>query len=173
MNRWLAVPLRAANFRRWLLMPGSLTRALTARCPDFHVRRLAQAHLRPLEDERRNLHLRRGQLALVREVLLMDGDTPLVFAHSVIPLHGLEGPWAGLAGLGNRPLGAALFADPRIERLPLECRCLDRRHPLYPAASRHFDGLPRTLWARRSRFLLAGHALLVTEVFLPAILRLP
>ena len=172
-SMWRQSALAAGKWRGWLTDHGSLTRRLQGRCPAFHVRRLAQRHQRPFRDEYATLGMRYGRQALVREVLLMDGDTPLVFAHSVIPLHGLEGPWAGLAGLGNRPLGAALFADPRIERLPLEYRCLDVHHPLYRAASRHLDHSPRTLWARRSRFMLAGHALMVTEVFLPAILRLP
>ena len=160
-------------WRTWLTDHGSLTRRLQAACPAFRVQRLSQAHALPHRDELGTLDLPAKQLALVREVLLLCGDTPLVFAHTVIPLAGLKGPWAGLVNLGNRPLGAALFADPRIERHPLESRRLDRRHPLYRAAVRHIPTPPRTLWARRSRFTLQGHSILVTEVFLPETLNLP
>ncbi|SRR6266581_3775408 len=172
-GKWRRSAWAAGALRDWLSDHGSLTRRLQARYPDFRVRRLSQSLQRPLQDEYRPLKLRPGRLALVREVLLMAGDTPLVFAHSVIPVQGLAGPWAGLVGLGNRPLGAALFADPRIRRHPLEIRRLDARRPLYRSASRHLDHPPHFLWARRSRFLLDGHALQVTEVFLPDLLRQP
>jgi chorismate--pyruvate lyase len=136
------------------------------------VQRLSQRLALPIRDEYRPLGLRPARLALVREVLLLCGDTPLVFAHSVAPRASLRGPWAALRGLGHRPLGAALFADPRIQRHPLECRLLDRRHPLYRRAIRHLDHPPASLWARRSRFTLHGASLMVTEVFLPATLSL-
>ncbi|MEW5770077.1 MAG: chorismate lyase [Pseudomonadota bacterium] len=173
MDSWQPHLLRVTPYRRWLCTPGSLTHALMRACPAFNVARLAQAAGPAHADEEALMALRRRRLAMVREVLLRCGGEPLVFAHSVIPLAGLRGPWVGLSGLGNRPLGAALFSDPRIRRHPLEFRRLDRRHPLYRKAARHLDAPPRELWARRSRFALQGHSILVTEVFLPAILKLP
>jgi len=159
-------------WRSWLGDRGSLTQRLTAACPGFRVERLRQQRARPFADECAALGLRRGERALVREALLLCGDTPLVYAHSVIPLAGLRGPWRALAGLGHQPLGAALFADPRIERQPLRWRALDDRHPLYRQAGRCLPGLPSRLWARRSLFSLEGRPILVTEVFLPEVLRL-
>jgi chorismate--pyruvate lyase len=47
---------------------------------------------------------------------------------------------------------------------------VDRRHPLYRHAAVHVDAPPRALWARRSLFSLENHPILVTEVFLPALL---
>jgi chorismate--pyruvate lyase len=169
---WAAGGAPHNPWRTWLRDHGSLTRRLQAACADFRVRRLRQVHARPHRDEPVSLGLRPQSHVLVREVLLQCGDTPLVFAHTVIPLGGLSGPWAGLEHLGNRPLGAALFADPRILRHPLECRRLDARHPLYRAAAAHLPHPPVDLWARRSCFTLHGHSLLVTEVFLPEILSL-
>lgn len=169
---WYPPATGARAWRGWLSDHGSLTRRLRAACPAFRVRRLRQGHGRPHGDEGGIMGLRPGQRAVVRDVLLQCGDIPLVFAHTVIPLAGLTGPWAGLARLGNRPLGEALFADPRIQRHPLECRRLDRRHPLFRAARPHLAAVPRHLWARRSRFTLRGHSILVTEVFLPATLNL-
>lgn len=170
---WANEAWRSGQWRDWLLDRGSLTLRLQRRCADFRVLRLRQVMDRPNPDERRLLHLRHGQRALVREVLLLCGDTALVFAHSVIPLHGLHGPWRGLAKLGHKPLGTTLFADPLVKRHPLTNRRLDARHPLYRAVAHRQSGLPQRIWARRSLFFLAGQPILVTEVFLPPVQALP
>jgi chorismate--pyruvate lyase len=69
-------------------------------------------------------------------------------------------------------MGAALFADPRIRRFPLRYRKVNRGHPLYRRACTALHRPPPHLWARRSLFTLRGAPILVTEVFLPGILRL-
>ena len=172
-TRWLTSAWQAGAWRHWLTDRGSLTRRLQQACPGFRVSRLKQSLDQPNLDECALLGLFPGRMAMVREVLLLNAEIPLVYAHSVIPLAGLAGPWAGLAGLGNRPLGAALFTNPRIQRQALEYQHLDRRHSLYRAAARHLSQPPRTLWARRSLFALQKYPILVTEVFLPATLHLP
>lgn len=106
---------------------------------------------------------------MVREVLLLHGTTPLVFAHTVFAAGGLRGAWRGIAGLGTRPLGAALFADPRIVRFPLRQKKLSRAHPLYRRAAAQLKKMPSPLWARRSIFAAGKSPILVSEVFLPAI----
>jgi len=169
---WLTSAWQAGSWRHWLTDRGSLTRRLQQSCADFRVIRLKQSLGQPNRDECATLDLLPGRLAMIREVLLLNADTPLIFAHSVIPLSGLIGPWAGLAGLGNRPLGAALFTNPRIQRQALQYQHLDRRHSLYRNAARHLPAPPRTLWARRSLFALKNHPILVTEVFLPETLQL-
>ncbi len=172
MQFWQAALLGANPYRYWLTVSGSLTHALMRRCPEFKVRRLRQGAGRPFRDEAEALGLHPGRLALLRNVRLDCGSSAVVFAHSVIPFAGLDGPWRHLAGLGNRPLGAALFTDPRIHRQAMEYRRLDRRHPLYRSATAHLGRLPATLWARRSLFELEAQSILVTEVFLPAVLEL-
>lgn len=171
-TEWQVSAWSAGAWRHWLTDRGSLTRRLQRLCPRFRVERLRQAMAVPNTDEHAALGLLPGRLAVIREVLLKNADTPLVFAHSVIPLSGLSGPWAALAGLGNRPLGAALFSNPRVGRQGLEYKRVDRRHSLYRNAARHLAMPPRTLWARRSVFSLDGQPILVTEVFLPATLQL-
>jgi len=172
-RHWTRATFAMQAWRSWLTDHGSLTQRLQARCPAFAVRRLRQGAAKPHNDERAVLALRDDRIALVREVLLLCGDTPLIFAHTVVPLPSLRGPWQALAGLGNRPLGAALFANPQIARFPLEYRHLDRRHPLHRATVAATGTRQGPLWARRSLFALDGHPLLVSEVFLPAILQLP
>lgn len=169
-STWHSPLWQADAYRHWLTDHGSLTRRLQDRCAAFSVQRLKQKIAAPCHDECAEIGLAPGKLALVREVLLKCAGKPVVFAHSVVSLDGLRGPWVGLGKLGNKPLGAALFANPKVQRHPLEFQCLDTRHPLYHAAAVHTDKAPRNLWARRSHFELGGSPILVTEVFLPEVL---
>ena len=122
-------------------------------------------------DEAAALGLRASERVWVREVLLLADGVPVVYARSVLPRRNVRGAWNLFHGIGSRPLGAALFADPRIERLPLASACLDVRDARYHRAIEvtGMAGGPRRLWARRSVFRLRRRPLLVTEVFLPAI----
>ena len=167
---WLSHPFRAPRaLRVWLQDRGSLTRRLKARHADFRVNPVARGFAPPFLDEARLLGLRPKMQAYVRDVLLLGGGHNRVFAHSVLPRSSLRGDWSGITRLGTKPLGEALFTDPRIQRLGLTIRRLDARHPLYRAARRHTALTAPHLWARRSVFCLKGQSLLVTEVFLPAI----
>ena len=172
MRPWLEIPVGAVPYRAWLTRSGSLTRALQARCAAFTVQRVRQRLLLPFADEFMPLALPAGTPALIREVILACAGRPVAFAHTVIPEAGLRGPWRSLTRLGNRPLGEALFADPRIGRQPLCYRRVSRLHPLHRAARARLPDLPDDLWARRSRFTLDGHPLLVSELFLPGVLDL-
>jgi len=155
--------------RRVLSDRGSLTRRLKALHADFRVVPVARGLAPPFLDEARALHLHSHTLAYVRDVLLIGNGHVRVFAHSVLPRSSLRGDWNGITRLGTKPLGEALFTNPRIRRRDLTIRRLDARHPLYRAAQRHTGIAVRHLWARRSVFCLGGRPLLVTEVFLPAI----
>ena len=161
-----------ARLRRWLLDRGSLTRRIQQRCANFRLEVLSQRMAPVRSDERATVRLRAGAQCLEREVSLNCGAQPLVFAHSVVAPRALKGAWRMLPGLGARPLGAALFADPRIKRFPLRFRQLNARHILHKCVCGLLAQPPATLWARRSLFVLCGSPLLVTEVFLPAILAL-
>lgn len=175
MPAWQTQLRDTTPYAAWLQLPGSLTQALIDRCPAFNVLRLRQDADTPHADECEPLALMPGRQAMVREVLLRCAELPLVFAHSVIPLPGLQGPWQALEDLGNRSLGTALFSDPRVQRDPLEFLGLEPHHPLYAKAMAHLAPSEASgrLWARRSRFTLEAHPILVTEVFLPEVLKLP
>ena len=168
---WSTHPFGAPRaLRTWLTDRGSLTQRLKARHADFCVCPVARGLARPFPDEINVLSLRPQTLAYVRDVLLFGGGHARVFAHSVLPRGTLRGTWWGITHLGTKSLGEVLFTDPRIQRLGLSMRRLDARHPLYRAAQRHTRIDAHQLWARRSVFCLDGRPLLVTEVFLPAIL---
>lgn len=158
--------------RRWLQDRGSLTRRIQLRCDNFRVQPVFQALSTVHGDERDVMGVRLGELALVREVYLYCGETPVVFAHSVVAREDLRGAWRGLNGLGNKSLGTVLFTNPRIKRTPLVFKKLSASHVLFEHACRRLPSAPPELWARRSLFTLHGQSILVTEVFLPAILDL-
>ncbi len=150
----------------WLTSRGSLTSRLVAKVGDFNLVRLIQRAQLPNVDERRELGLREREHAIVREVLLRNAGTPLVFAHSIVSRRDLTGAWRGLSRLGARPLAEMLFHDAGVARLPMEYRKIDARHPLFRRAKEVAQFQASALWARRSVFLKQGRPLLVTEVFL-------
>ncbi len=157
------------DIARWLFDAGSLTSRLIAHCDGrFRVRVLSQGWQRPRRDEAQRLGMRVGHMALVREVLLYCDDTPLVFARSVIPRRTLTGRQKYLAALGNRPLGAALFAEPGMRRDELEVACLRGAARIYPALA-ELDTGDMCVWGRRSVFYVGGKPLLVAEMFLQSL----
>ena len=173
MNRWRRLaPPHTDPWRPWLAWRGSLTRRITARARDFRLEVVRQGPHIPNEDEYRGLGQPAHRRALVREVVLHAGSRPVVLAHSIAAWRDLSGVWRGLRGLGNRPLAEALFTDPLVARQSLEFVRIDSRHPLWKRARRVFRCDFPILWARRSRFVKRGRPLLVTEVFLPALLDL-
>lgn len=157
----------------WLADPASLTARIVTRCRHFQVRVLGESFSLPFRDERSLIDLPSRRVAWVREVLLIADSVPVVFAHSILAPHDLTGAWHMARAIGSRPLGAALFADPRICRGPLLAARLTPTHPLHRHATAAVGSSLPTLWGRRSRFSRLGRPLLVTEVFLPGIENLP
>lgn len=168
---WLGRPLWSGNFRPWLMDNSSLTACLKARYREFAVQPMLQKNAKALADETAVLGLKACQHALIREVLLFGNGQPVVFAHSVLPRASLRGAWNGLGRLGNKPLGATLFANPRVKRTPLEYKKLPRHHPISMRVAEHMSVAPKVLWARRSIFSLNCARILVTEVFLEQLLK--
>ena len=169
---WCRLPPAAAAYRRWLRDSGSLTDRIQGRCRAFSVKVVFQGLRRVDRDERFLFPQAARRLLLVREVYLYCRRTPVVFAHSVLDPRDLRGTWRQIIGLGTRPLGAALFADPRIRRYPLHQKKLHPHHELHRRACAALPANPGALWARRSLFALHSSPILVTEVFLPGILKL-
>ena len=172
-NAWRRRPLGCdPRLRRWLIDRGSLTQRVQSRCRKFAIKLLRQRFALPCRDERAAVRLRGNEFCLVREVSLRCGRAAVVFAHSVIARRNTRSAWRLVTTLGNKSLGAALFADARVKRQGLEFRSLRRADALYQRAFRSTNDPPLRLWARRSLFVLRGARILVTEVFLPAILAL-
>ena len=97
MNVVTAVQEVPARIRPWLYDHGSLTRRLVqAVGAGFHVQLLGQTYGLPEPDEAHQLSLSPDEVVLLREVLLKDGETPLVYARSVIPQMTITGDQAYL-----------------------------------------------------------------------------
>ncbi|MDQ1363364.1 MAG: chorismate lyase [Pseudomonadota bacterium] len=156
-----------ASTARWLFDRASLTARIMAACKgQFRVRVLSVKRGLPRLDEALALRMRERNQALVRQVLLYCNDQPWVYARTVIPLTSLRGPLRGLTRLGNKPLGAVLFANRTMRRSVIEVTKLVSQHPCYPAMQNHGN---ETIWGRRSVFHLHSQPLLVSEFFLPGI----
>ncbi|WP_353980437.1 chorismate lyase [Salinicola endophyticus] len=133
---------------RWVASTDSLTARLIAASPrPFRVRLLDEGIGVPRRDEAQALGLAPGRVAWIREVLLMSGERPWVAARSVAPL--TRSGCRSLRALGERSLGSWLFAQPDLERGPIE---LSADHA--------------GVWLRRSRFRHGRIQLLVQECFL-------
>lgn len=173
--RWLKKPFGSHLYGSWLVETGSLTARLQQRYTHFSVTPVAVKYAKPIQDEAALLRQPTYKTALIREVLLMGNGQPVVFAHSVLPRASLRGAWNGLGRLGNKPLGATLFANPKVKRSPLRYKKLTPNHALYLHATQHLTVKPDVqkpsyLWARRSIFSLNCANIMVTEVFLPQLL---
>lgn len=156
----------------WLHDHGSLTQRIQQRCGTFAVQPVRSGLARIAYDESTLLGIAPHQLAYSREVFLHADGKPVVFAHSTCAPEHLRGAWKAMGGLGNRSLGSLLFTHPLVVRQPLHFKALRAHHPLYRSAAQTLGIEPDILWARRSLFTLHGAPLLVTEVFLPEILKL-
>lgn len=157
----------------WLLDPGSLTQKLVQRSGGrFRVAVLQQRIERARLSEYRALTLSPRCWAVVREVVLYGNEQPWVYARTVIPLSTLKGPLRRLHYLGNRPLGAALFADPTMRRHGLDIAAVQPRHlpKNLQSAITASHGPAFDSWGRRSLFYLRNKPLLVGEMFLPDLL---
>jgi chorismate lyase len=158
------------QLRDWLLDAGSLTDRLRLACGGcFSVRIIDEGWQRPRRDEIRVLAMRHARLAWVREVQLLCNGVPWVFARTVIPVGTLSGAQRQLLHLGERPLGAFLFADPGMQRGAVELACIAPDEVMFAEATAGLTHQPPSIWGRRSVFRVAGKPLLVTEVFLPAL----
>jgi chorismate--pyruvate lyase len=179
--RWLAHPegVRAdAAMRDWLTTPGSLTARLIAHSRQFRVQKLRQAPNVCLADEADAIGLDRPRRVWEREVLLRCDGVPVVYGHTVVPTSASAQDWPLFSALGERSLGTTLFYDPLVKRGPLEFARIRPGHPLlarvHAALGREGQGVRSDTvhFARRCVYRRRQGLLLVTEVFLPAVLNL-
>lgn len=156
------------QWREWLLDRSSLTLRLQRACGGtIRVDVLSQRMEAPMRSEARALGRPPQELALVRQVRLICGDEPWVFARTVIPLPSLRRGLRPLALLGSRPLGAVLFADPTMKRSAVEVTRIGQSKRLFAMALGQPHPEASEIWGRRSVFTLHGQNLLVSEFFLP------
>jgi chorismate--pyruvate lyase len=165
----LQVPAAVAS---WLFDSGSLTRRVIGACSgSFRVRVVDEGMAMPMTNEAQRLMIPGRRQAFVRQVQLRCDKQAWVFARTVIPRRTLTGRQRILTSLGNRPLGAFLFADPHMRRDPVEIAQITPRHRLYAMAVQGLGHQPACIWGRRTVFYLDNKPLLVNEIFLPGAVR--
>lgn len=164
--------------RHWLTGGGSLTAKLKQHSATFRVQVLHQHVATCLADEARAIGLHRPGRVWEREVLLRCDNTPVVYAHTVVPMSADATDWPLFSALGERSLGTTLFGDPRVRRGTLEYARLRDTHPLAlrARAALSANGAAaaeeQLLYARRCLYRRRQGTLLVTEVFLPPVTQL-
>lgn len=129
---------------------------------DFSVRVISQNWQKLGAEEASAMALNNVHSALVRQVLLCCDDRPLVYARTVIPATTIQGAQRRYANMGNRPLGAMLFADRTMKREVVEVGIL----PDGLIVNQHGQ-YDEPVWGRRSVFRVSNKPLLVAEYFLP------
>jgi chorismate--pyruvate lyase len=164
--------------RDWLTTPGSLTARLVAHSRQFRVQKLRQTSNLCLADEARAIGLARPRRVWEREVLLRCDGKPVVYGHTVVPMSATASDWPLFSALGERSLGSTLFYDPLVQRGQLEFARLRSGHPLLARVHAALEGEGRdaqpesVYYARRCVYRRRQGLLMVTEVFLPAVLDL-
>lgn len=154
-----------SNVKDWLFDAGSLTARIINNCDDvFSVQVLSVKSATPTPDEVQALKLKPRSQAIIREVLLLCGNKPVVYARTIIPVSSMRGALRGIVKLGNKSLGAVLFADKKMLRKPMEITSLAASHKCH-VWTRCQD--KDAIWGRRSVFVLKNKELLVSEFFLP------
>jgi chorismate--pyruvate lyase len=113
-----------------------------------------------------------------REVLLRCDGKPVVYGHTVVPMSATAHDWPLFSALGERSLGTTLFYDPLVQRGQLEFARIRPGHPLLARVHAALGGegpggrSDTVYYARRCVYRRRQGLLMVTEVFLPAVLDL-
>jgi len=154
------------TLKSWLHEDTSLTQRLRDEWGTVRVHVLLECWHVPYLAERKRLQLPENRLCLVREVVLLSGNKPLILARTIIPRATLMATHGNLAKLGTRPLGEILFSTPSLER-----QWLGVSHILpdkWKLAQSPFL-VEKPLWGRLTRYSIKKQPMLVSEFFLPSL----
>lgn len=162
--------VRDKRVHAFLFNEASLTRFIQQRCEGvFNIDLITESWCQPMSDETDLLSLPNNEITFIRISRLKCDNQTLVYARTVIPQKTLEGENQWLTKLGAKPLGDTLFndettyrTDMRYAKIPVHCE-------LHGAATKELK-ITSELWGRQSLFHINHQPLLITEVFLPAIL---
>lgn len=152
-----------SDLNSWLNESESLTQRLRNQFENIRVQVLFEKQETPFLTEWQTLNLPEKRYCLVREVVLLSNQTPLILARTVIPAKTLKITQGNLARLGSRPLGEILFSAPSLER---ESYGITKVEPTLWATD--FD-IITPLWGRRTQYSICKQPMLVSEFFLPSL----
>jgi chorismate--pyruvate lyase len=162
------------RIRDWILLQTSMTARIqqVAHAP-ISVEVLRQTRGRLHKDEQHFFTPPEAPHGTVREVCLSAQGQPLLIARTVLTSRRLQ-EHPTIRELGNQALGSLLFAGGRAS--PWTSREMIRLRadsPLFALVRRRHRGLQASHWARRTLFWFFDEPLLVTEIFLPALIHHP
>jgi len=165
---WQAqLPINTSWQTPWLLAAGSLTQGLQQVCrAEFKVQVLKHEFIPAPEFICVDLNMQPNEFVLQREVLLCDGDEPLVYAFSLLPEAALTGRYQELRELGSRPLGHWIFSEPVLKRQSMLFAELPMSTDLFKSLTMQ---TATSLLGRKTLFVGADKPFLVSEFFLPAL----
>ena len=155
----------------WLVESGSLTTRVRARCEtDFKLRIIRQVEEKVTAEIAPLLDVDAGAKALLREVTLNCGATPLIFARSIMPDTSVAGKNSWLTELGTRPLGDALFDVRDMRRSEFEIALIHPKSELFTRIHKVTGVRYNEIWARRSVVHINQEPILICECFLTDLL---
>lgn len=140
------IPAPAAD---WLIYHDSMTRRLERYCLKLSVEVNQERFITSPDVAGESALLPLSERYWLREVTLLGDGTPWLFGRTVIPEQTLDEADLDLTQVGSTPLGRYLFLQGPPPRDVIQMGRCD------------------ALWVRRSRLLLSGNPLLITELFLP------
>ena len=159
-----------ARVQPFLFHQESLTQFIQQRCSGlFNIELITESWQQAQQDEISLLSLTKNESTFIRKSLLKCDNENLVYARTVIPEKTLTGKNQKLTKLGDKPLGDFLFndkttyrSDMRYAKIPVDCE-------LYNEATKSLN-ISSELWGRQSLVYIEKQPLVITEIFLPAIL---
>lgn len=153
----------------WIQSESSLTVRVKELGIAFSLQVLNQSEQSLTQEQQKQLATN-DTSAIFREVLLKQGNVPLVYAQTVIPKSTVTGTEKMLAELGNQPLGQVLFQSPQAVRSDIEFAEVAPNTQLGQYIEHELEQpITNSCYIRRSNFLLNNKPLLVCECFLPAL----
>ena len=157
------------NVQSWICSESSLTVKIKQLGTAFSVELLNQVN-KSFSLDMQSLLAVNDNSALFREVLLKQGNNPLVYAQTIIPDSTITGTESMLSALGNQSLGQVLFQSPQAQRGDIEFSIVEPDSQLGKYIEQQLQQpIESTCYIRRSVFHLNGKPLLVCECFLPAL----
>ncbi len=159
-----------ARLAAWLKFSGSMTRRMQRHCQEVRIDVLSHHIARPTFHEARLLQISERSAALIREIIMYCDAQPWLYARTVAPLATVNSELPRLYDLGSTELGKLLFHHPNMRRSAFSYSCLRPEQTLYQQVLQTAECNAQCLWARRSKFILSGKKLLLSEVFLPAMI---
>lgn len=177
---WHTVPLTAEvipeQVRTWLTLTEPLTAHLKQQLPPHRLAMWRQGLEPPPIHEQLLLHLTAPASAWIRQIFHYLGDDIVVYARTVVPENIYKEYQDILDNLGTKPIGAAFLYEKAWRRSAFTFGCITPAGLLHDAATQAISGqkakdlAEQLLPARRSLFDTGKGYILLTEVFLPALL---